>query len=232
MGESDVAALAKKFSISISWIVEAGCHDGTDTLELLRNFPNAQIDAFEPDSKSRLKAELKIAESKARNVKVSSFGLSNSNETKYLTYVNFEKGSGTSTISNSGNDAIETVRLDDFKNFPTHSGLLWLDVEGHAVEALQGMSATLKGVDLAKIEIQMHEKNKLRPKDYNLVLERMNVAGLIPVYAPLNPGYFGDIYFIRKSYATFRIRLRSKFIILQMHILHGILYPLLGKPRL
>ena len=231
-GSVELKGLAERYSIEISWIIEAGCHDGTDTLQLLRDFQHAQICAFEPDPLSRAKAEINLGTTLKGIVEIHPFGLSNARSSKFLSYFENQKGKGTSSISSKGVDPIETVALDNFREFPPKFGLLWLDVEGHAVPALNGMTKTLLGVDLAKIEVQMHRKSSQRPKDYNEVINIMKKAGLVPSHVPLHPGFFGDIYFVRSELIGIVANGKSKLLVAQMKFLHKYLYPLLGKPRL
>ena len=230
-GDGDLAKFSKKYSIEIDWIIEAGCHDGSDTLDLVKNFPTAQVYAFEPDPKSRAQAELRFNETSEGKIKLFPYGLSYQNSSQFLSYVNNEKGRGTSSISETGTDPVEIISLDRFLSLPSNSGLLWLDVEGHAVNALRGMKETLKGIDLAKVEIQMHQKSDQRPQDFAEVIEIMAEADLIPVKGPIHPGFFGDIYFVkRQSVSIFGI-IVSLLLRLQMQLLHRVIYPLLSKPR-
>ena len=53
-------AVAQKRLIDYQWVIEAGCHDGTDTLKFLE-MPNVvKIYAFEPDEIAANKAEAKF----------------------------------------------------------------------------------------------------------------------------------------------------------------------------
>ena len=230
IGTADLRVIANAHSIEIGWIVEAGCHDGTDTLNLLQNFPNSKIITFEPDPISRSKAEERFGTIPKGQVELHPFGLSNEESIKFLSYVENLKGNGTTSISENGIDGVQTVTLDAFRSFPANGGLLWLDVEGHAVNALLGMVTTLRGIDLAKIEIQMHQKSIQRQQDYLEVIDIMAEAGLVPTHVPLQPGFFGDIYFVRKELLGTSSKIRANLLIFQMKLLHGLIYPLLGKP--
>ncbi len=229
-GTGDLREISERFALNVNWIVEAGCHDGADTLELLKQFPKAKIFAFEPDPKSRAVAESRFQAVTTEKIELFPFGLSSLGGTKFLNYVNNEKGNGTSSISEIGTDPVETIALDDFQKMPANSGLLWLDVEGHAVNALTGMKKTLTGIELAKIEIQMHEKSAQRPQDFQEVITIMKQAGLVPLFVPLHPGYFGDIYFARRTSLNMKARLKSLALIFQMWLLHIHIYPVLHKP--
>lgn len=231
IGNGKLDKIAKDYSLKITWIIEAGCHDATDTLELIENFKDARVYAFEPDPVSRAKAEEKLASVQDLNAELHPFGLSNERTKKYLNYSFNERGSGTTSISDDGVDIVELITLDGFMDFPSNRGLLWLDVEGHAVEALDGMRGTLRGIDLAKIEVQMHQISNQRPQDYAKVIKIMNEAGLIPSHVPLQPGFFGDIYFIRRGQVGWLIKVKSQILISQMRILHECVYPMLKKPK-
>lgn len=146
-------------------------------------------------------------------------------------FENDKKGNGTSTISDNGSEIVEVIRLDEFLTLPTSGGLLWLDVEGHATKALGGMKKTLNGIDLAKIEIQMHQMSEDRPQDFVKVIKIMREAGLIPINGPIHPGYFGDLYFVRTQSVSLIGRILSLMLRCQMQLLHRLIYPLLGKPR-
>jgi FkbM family methyltransferase len=230
-GAGDLYKISERYSFEVSWIIEAGCHDGMDTLELIKHFSAAQVYAFEPDPKAREKAESRFKEIRSNTIQLFPYGLSDQQDSQFLNYVNDEKGTGTTSISTKGSESVELIALDEFVSLPVKSGLLWLDVEGHAVKALKGMEQTLKGIDLAKIEIQMHQKSEQRPQDFEEVIKIMNHAGLIPIYGPIHPGYFGDIYFARSQSISFNGKIKSFLIRLQMWLLHKHIYPLLNKPK-
>ena len=56
LGNMDVIEIAKRRSIDIDWILEAGCHDGSDTVVLSNYFQPDRYLAFEPDATARIKA--------------------------------------------------------------------------------------------------------------------------------------------------------------------------------
>jgi len=231
MGTADLKSVSQKHSIAINWIIEAGCHDGSDTVELIRDFPKSNIFAFEPDPISRAIAEEKYLKLGNSGLELYPFGLSDENSQKFLDYVDNQRGSGTTSLAEWGTESVKTVALDKFRKLPSSGGLLWLDVEGHAVKALLGMQKTLKGVDIAKVEVQMHQKSEQRKQDYGYVMDIMAQAGLIPIKAPLHPGYFGDIYFVRKGFVNIATLIRSKLLTFQMRMLHNHVYPILNKPK-
>ena len=191
--------------------------------------------AFEPDDVARAKAEILLEPYLGKVVSLSSLGLSDiTGEARLTKNVSF--GDGSSQVRKISSDildemsSISLTRLDDVKIDRDSGGLLWLDVEGHAVQALAGAVATLPAIDIAKIEIQMHDMSETRKSDAFKVIEICQNAGLMPIYFPMYPGYFGDIVFIRaeKLSHLHRFFAFTSFILFQ--ILHKGIYPRIGKP--
>jgi FkbM family methyltransferase len=227
---NNLAHVTKKYRIEIDFIVEAGCHDGSDTIRLLEEFPNATILAYEPDNQARVRAQTLFSEIASERIQLFDNAISNVNEVRTLRYLDGIPGTGSSEISDGGDVSVNLRRLDDcIPAINGESGLLWLDVEGHAIQALQGMSMTLKKVKMAKIEIQMQKMSESRLKDYNEVIDLLRVEKLYPLFAPLHPGYFGDIVFVKREYLSALKIIKSKFLIFQLKILHDFVYPALRK---
>ena len=229
--ERQLFSIAEANKINVSWIVEAGCHDGTDTVELNRRFNPINYFAFEPDPVAHLRAREVIKSKSLTNVTLFEEGLGDTNSTKFLNYLAAGKGSGSTFLSEHGEEQVSISRLDD--KLPANlksGGLLWLDVEGHTIDALSGMLITLKKIDIAKVEVQLHSRKDNFKQDFAEVLNIFQQAGMVPLYGPLHPGYFGDIIFIRGSLLSLLARLRSKFLLAQLLILHTYIYPAMGKP--
>jgi FkbM family methyltransferase len=226
----DLFEVCSKRSINIDWVLEAGCHDGTDTVLLNAQFKPARYLAFEPDSAARLKAEMTLGSIEITNVEIYPYGLSNLNTTVYLKYEASGKGSGSTHFSPTGEDSVQIHRFDDSHQIDQASGLLWLDVEGHARQALEGMHKALQRIVVGRIECQLHSRNLDFQKDFQQVVLLMKQNSLLPVYGPIYPGYFGDIVFIRKSYMSHLDLIRSKILFAQMLFLHNFLFPILHKP--
>lgn len=223
--------ISRKFGIKTNFIIEAGCHDGRDTKILLDEFPNAIVLAFEPDCVARTQAKEFLSRSISDRLHIFDFGLSNENKLSSIKYLDGNPGTGSSQISEFGDEDIQLQRLDEcIGDLALGNGMLWLDVEGHAVQAIEGMKNTLRFVKSAKVEVQMHRMSENRPKDYAQVIELLREVNLYPVSAPLYPGFFGDIIFIEKSYLKKSELLISKFLTIQLWLLHEVIYPLLRKP--
>ncbi len=230
IGDSDVIKYLSAKGINISWVIEAGCHNGEDTLQINHHLKPARIIAFEPDEHARLRASTTYA---AHNldVELHSFGLSDKNSKLFLNFLNGEEGTGSTYLAETGSSSVEVKRLNDMNLNLGYGGLLWLDVEGHAVQALRGASDYLGNLASAKIEIQMHQMSDTRIADYFEVNRIMIANGLIPVRVPIYPGFFGDVIYLNKREARVFDRFWSAVLIFQMKFLHGFVYPLLGKPR-
>lgn len=229
-GELNVAHIAKKRGIKIDWILEAGCHDGSDSVELFKNFnPNRYL-AFEPDETARVKASRLFAEKKLEKIELSPLGLSSNDERKFLKYEAEGKGSGSTHFSSSGEDAVDAVAFDEHFQVQENSGLLWLDVEGHALQVLTGMTKSLHKITIARVEVQLHKRDGDFPQDFIEIIELMKQRSLIPIFGPVYPGYFGDIIFVNRNSINLRDKARSKWLILQMNFLHLFLYPRINKP--
>jgi hypothetical protein len=69
-----------------------------------------------------------------------------------------------------------------------------------------------------------------RAKDAFQVVSILKTAGLIPIYLPIHPGYFGDIIFVRKTNLSHFLILKSQLKVLLFTSLHNYIYPWLKKP--
>lgn len=229
----DIYSIAKMCNLRISNIIEAGCHDGKDTVELHAFFKPNQILAFEPDEVAPNKAIKLIEQQKIENIEIYSVGLSNTDGHAYLKFEAEGPGSGSTHLSHYGDIPVSFWRFDDHFELSNQVALLWLDVEGHTLQALQGMQRALSNVVLAKIEVQLHTRNEEFKEDLFKVVKIMKKASLIPIYGPIHPSYFGDVIFVHKKNASREFKIRSKVLIAHLFLLHKVAYPALGKlPRL
>jgi FkbM family methyltransferase len=229
VGDCDVFDVALRFGIKIEWVVEAGCHDGTDTVVINSKLNPTQIYAFEPDPSAYVRAQTLFAGS-LNNVTLFPFGLSDENRMLYFRFPENKEGTGLTSLSTVGEVSVPVKRFDDVLHDLSLGGFLWLDVEGHAIKSLQGAVNMLPLLSLAKIEVQMHRMSDFRRQDLFQVCRIMKSAGLRPLYAPIHPGHFGDVVFVNKRFLTHFRLLHSRFLYLQMLLLHKVVYPLLGKP--
>ncbi len=230
VGNQDVLGLAQRMGVRIEWVVEAGCHDGTDTLLINAALTPEKIFAFEPDLVSFMRAQ-ELFINNLKNVTLFPFGLSSENGELFFNFPNNEEGTGSTMLSTEGYHSVQVKRFDDVVAGLENGGLLWLDVEGHATKVLEGASQMLPLLSMAKIEIQMHGMNQIRSSDFLEVSRIMKGAGLLPLFAPIHPGYFGDIIFVNRKLLSKMSVLYSKFLSLEMLALHKVVYPLLRKPK-
>lgn len=234
-GGGDFVKIYRRHRLSCNWSVEAGCHDGSDTLLMINSLNLEKVFAFEPDDLARAKAQTLLEPFLEKIVSLSPLGLSDvSGEAKLAKNVSF--GDGSSQVRKLSTDvfgemsSVWLTRLDDLKIEQGSGGLLWLDVEGHAVQALTGAVKTLQAIDFAKIEVQMYNMSETRKRDAFEVIAICRKVGLIPVYFPVYPGFFGDIIFIRDRKLRFLNRVIAHFNFFAFLFVHRIIYPLLGKP--
>ena len=234
-GGNEFLKVYRRHGLSCSWSVEAGCHDGSDTLAMINSLNLEKVFAFEPDDIARAKAHTLLEPFLGKVVFLSPLGLSDvSGEAKLAKNVSFGDGSSQvlkdSKKTTSEMSLISLTRLDDFGIDKNSGGLLWLDVEGHAVQALTGGIKTLSSIDCAKIEIQMHAMSETRKADAFEVINICQSVGLVPVYLPVHPGFFGDIIFIRKTRLNAGYRFFGRFNFFIFSLLHKCIYPILSKP--
>ena len=196
----------KKKSIDFSWVVEAGCHDGSDTV-VFSKMPNvARVFAFEPDYTARKKAKERFIDEKYSNIDLSELGLMNQSGYARIKYHAGEKGSGNSHIELSplkeSDDDILITTLDEFfsQTSPrSGQGLMWLDVEGAAVNVFEGAPASLKTFNLIKVEVEFRKMNEFRTGNYKQVIDILEKSGFVMVRGTIHPGLFGDLIFVRKG---------------------------------
>lgn len=230
VGNPDILKLVDCFDVKVDWVVEAGCHDGTDTILMDRYLAPYKYFAFEPDPLSYARAKL-LLETDFSNVLLFPFGLSDVDSELFFSFPHGEQGTGSTILASEGDVPVSVKRFDDVVRDLSLGGLLWLDVEGHAVKVLKGACEMLPKLLFAKIEVQMHDMSKYRKKDIFEVCKLMKKAKMLPLYAPIHPGYFGDVVFVRTNLLSRAQVGYSKFLYLQMFALHRWVYPILGKPK-
>ena len=105
--------------------------------------------------------------------------------------------------------------------------LLWLDVEGSALDALWGMPKTLKCIVAAKIEIEYGKQpGQWEKKSIFRVMYFMARNGFVSYSGYLHPVTRGDMFFIHSSKANFLIFFRSLKYSLLVLFAFGFVYPL------
>ena len=230
--------VAHQRKLYFEWIIEAGCHDGTDTLKFLL-LPNVKkIYAFEPDKVAADKAADKF-KSCGERVELRKLALMDQSGFIDLSSPTGSFGDGNSIVGNfrtklseSNGDLrfLKCSTLDSELNNLDGAGLLWLDVEGSAAKVLTGAAKVLKSIDLIQVEVELHN-SKHRKSDFIKVNRILNKSKFSLIYAPLHPGFFGDPVYIKTELLGLVERLRSVSLNALYLALHIFIYPLIGKPK-
>jgi FkbM family methyltransferase len=219
--------------IEIDWVIEAGCHTGSDTKKMIEDFGIRRIYGFEPDKIARIAAERLLEDYLDKKVTISPFALMNKNAIFGVSYVG-EPGNGSTQVRDlsvsSSKASVEAIRLDDFKINETTLGCMWLDVEGAASDVILGGIETLKSLAVIKIEVEYHDMSSSRKANFREVIKILKRQGFCVWKCDVNPGYFGDILFIRKSLIPIKGRLISNLNRMILISLHSNVYPSLRKP--
>lgn len=229
---------ALRYNLQFNWVIEAGCHDGSDTLKFLELENVLKVYAFEPDAVAADKAERKFKAFGDRVVfkrvglmdkrgyiqivsSTGSFGDGTTSIGQYFDQINCAKSDAT---------LVQCTTLDDELPNLSNSGLVWLDVEGSGTKVLQGATRVLDRVEMIQIEVDLHS-SKHRKSNFFEVNKILTGREFAIIYAPIHPGFFGDAVYIKKSSLSVTGRIRSHFLNYLMHATHRIIFPLLGKPK-
>jgi FkbM family methyltransferase len=232
-------AVAQKRLIDYQWVIEAGCHDGTDTLKFLE-MPNVfKVYAFEPDEIAANKAEAKF-KSHGERVKLQRLALMDRPGFIDVSSPTGEFGDGNSIVGNFRSGESELVsrikylrcsNLDSELKDLTGNGILWLDVEGAAAKVLTGAASVLKSISLIQVEVELHN-SKYRKADFSHVNRILSKSKFSLIYAPLHPGFFGDAIYIKTDQLRRMEKMRSIVLNSFYSLLHLFVYPLIRKPKL
>jgi FkbM family methyltransferase len=222
----------------IDWAIEAGCHDGTDTLRIA-SLPNMKaIFAFEPDSVAADIAEAKFLGLSKMITLVRSALWSKPGIVDMYSPTG-KPGDGNSIFNFRAESKNHTKKLE--ASFPcttidleikaySSSGLLWLDVEGVPHFVLQGAASNLENIAIAQIEVEMHKMSNFRTGSFFQVHKIMRSSNFKLYRAPIHPGFFGDVIYIRQEALSTIEKFQSSILTFLMHLLHRFIYPALNKP--
>lgn len=142
-------------------IIDIGANKGLYTEELLKRFPSAEFYLFEPSSSN---ADILRQKFNAhRNVNIYSKAISDKTGTAPL-FTN-EEGSGLASLTKRNlehfciemkiEESVETIRLEEFLNsiLPGDKvDYIKIDIEGHELDALNGMGERIKDISLIQFE--------------------------------------------------------------------------------
>lgn len=159
-----------------SVIFDVGARDGKESIEFAQKFPAARVFAFEchPDLLPRCKAAL----SQYPRIELAPFAVSKHSGTIPFYPIDHARSRVKSPDGNPGassilrasgkypsesyvqsETAVPSVRLDDFcdRRQLSHPDLIWMDIQGAELEALQSLGARLDRASLMHIEVEFME---------------------------------------------------------------------------
>ena len=163
--------LFKQYCPNPKTILEAGCHDGRDTIQMATMFPNAMIYGFEPVP--RLFEILQNKTKPYTNVKIFNHGLYNYNGSGEF-YVSSGKGDASSSarkpkdhlkihpqilFEKKDKIIVEFLTIDEWakQNNISLIDIMWLDMQGVEKETLEASPNILKTVKVIHSEISIEE---------------------------------------------------------------------------
>jgi len=231
-------SVAQKRQLGYQWVIEAGGHDGSDTLKFLEMLNVLRVYAFEPDEVAATKAETKFKLHGDR-VQLHRMALMDIPGFIDVSSPTGEFGDGNSIVGNFRSNESElgsNIRHLRCSNLDTElkdlngNGILWLDVEGAAAKVLTGSAKVLTSIILIQKEVELCN-SKYRNTDFLNVNRILNRSKFSLIYAPLHPGFFGDAVYIKTELLNTFEKLRSRSLNAAYMSLHHIIYPALGKPR-
>lgn len=190
-------------------IVEAGAHIGRGTKKMSAFWPNGTIHAFEPIPE--IFTSLKKRTVGCTNVVYHNYALSNSSISQEI----FVSGGRTTAVSSLlepkefkkekpdvtfTSQKIETIALDDWakQNNINHVDLLWLDLQGAELLALQGATNILTSVTAIHIEVALTERYKNNPL-YTEITAWLQKNGFKPLIEAFADPTWGNVLFIKKA---------------------------------
>ncbi len=194
-------------------ILDIGSRDGKQAVEFAEAYPQAQVYAFEcayngiKKTKKRLKnipnchLVPKAVSNQTQDVKfysVPTLGCCSllQSTDEYAAFQHWE-GHTNKTYT------VPATRIDDWakENQITQIDLVWMDVQGAELLALQGFGTLLKSVKAAHIEVRWPEKNQYKNQPtQESVIQFMEKAGFVEVYRKANKRKWdGNILFIKKN---------------------------------
>ncbi len=243
---NEVLYLCDNFGLDIQFVIEAGSHHGLDTLCFV-NDHNKKVFCFEPNPFSRTIFMQNMKGTPTDKFILFNFGLSNSEHEAKLFSPTIDLGSqmsehaGNSSLiktwgkSDGSGHTVLLKRLDSLFQGEEYGyliasgrkGLLWLDVEGVALDSLKGMRNTLKCIVAAKIELEYSKQpGQWEKKSIFRVIYFMIRNGFVPYSGYLHPVSRGDIFFIHNRKLNSHSLIKSLKYLLFATLFYAVLYPI------
>lgn len=190
-------------------IVEAGAHIGRGTKKMAAFWPHGTIHAFEPVPE--LFKRLKEVTQNCTNVVYHHYALSDTTGTIPF----YVSGGRTTSVSSLIKPQefkterpdvtfktiqVQTITLDDWatNNTIDHVDLLWLDLQGAELLALQGAKQLLKTVKAIHTEVNLTERYKNNPL-YEELKKWLEAHGFEAVIEAFRDPTWGNVLFVNKN---------------------------------
>jgi FkbM family methyltransferase len=238
--------------LQINFIIEAGAHHGVDTKRLLEIQSVRMVYCFEPNPESRIIFQSNLRLSDPRKYDLFEYGLFDKEMSGYLFQPTMDLGkeearsAGNSSLlrnwgkSEGSGYQVQLIELDRFFDkrkidldlMYGRSGLLWLDVEGAALNSLRGMKKALDQVALAKVEVQYGKQpGQWESSNIFQVITFMYRKGFRLHSGYLHPLTRGDVFFMRSDLFSKRESVNSITYLVSVYLLYGSVYPILWNVR-
>lgn len=201
----DVFNIIKQYTPSDPVILEAGGHHGEHTVQMAEIWPNAKIYVFEP-LKTSYEKLLKAIEGK-NNINTYPFALSSHNG-KVNFYLNLDNDAACSIgepVEYNKHEfsktpiSVDCITLDSWKSLNAIGKIdfMWLDMEGHELQALKAGLNLLKDVQVIFTEVgyNLIRMNACLYIEYKKFLEEQ---GFVEIWKSGVGSNFGDALFVRR----------------------------------
>ncbi len=190
-------------------ILEAGAHIGIDTLAMAKEWKNATIHAFEPES--QLFRKLQKNTEGIPSIHIYPLALADKTDEVDF-YISSGQSDGSSSILKpkkhldihpqvifEDKKSVQAITLDDWsmQNGITKVDMLWLDLQGYELPVLKNSLSILRGVNVIYTEVNLienYENNAL----YNELKIWLQEQGFVVEREELAWHDAGNVLFIKK----------------------------------
>lgn len=189
-------------------IVEAGGHIGRDAIQMAKTWPLGQIHTFEPVP--HLYAQLVENTQPYPNISTYNIALSDTTGLDQMNISSAECDAVSSMLAPKQflekrpdvsfmSQTVPTIRLDDWaqQHNIDHVDLMWLDLQGYELVALQAAEHLLKTVKVIHTEVSIVERYASNPL-YDEVKAWLEARGFVLQAESMYRVTWGNALFIRK----------------------------------